>query len=203
MSSFFDMLAELVRTKVQKIKERIRSMTKTTDTSSSGEERKFKWEFHFWEGADINMFAQDHRVPRVPQPTSFDGVKPSFLEWSEKVIADLAVADNHEFIPFLSAAAASKDVIEKNVMFNGILSENMENIDKVTAQKFQEEQDKGKAQDANKPQDVHDISKEIKEIQEELDKLNSKLEQKNQHCSRRISFSGTFFFMRLLVTQMS
>ena len=60
------------------------------------------------------MFAQDHRAPRVPQPTSFDDVKPSFLEWSEEVIAYLAVTDYHEFIPLLSAAAAaSKDVIEK------------------------------------------------------------------------------------------
>ena len=133
----FDMVAELVRTKVQKIKERIRSMTKTTNTSSSsGEERKFKWDFHIREGADINMFAHDHRAPRVPQPTSFDGVKPSFLEWSAEVIAYLAVTDYHEFIPLLSAAAASKDVIEKDVMFKGILSENMENLDKVTAQNF-------------------------------------------------------------------
>ena len=124
------------------------------------------------------MFAHDHRVPRVPQPTSFDGVKPSFLEWSEEVIAYLAVTDYHEFIPLLSAAAASKDVIEKDVMFKGILSENMENIDKVTGQRLQKEQDKVKTQDANKPQDVQDIAKEIKEIQEELDKLNSKLEQK-------------------------
>ena len=174
----FDMVAELVRTKVQEIKEKIRSMTKTTVTSSSGEEKRFKWDFHLQEGVDINMFAHDHRVPRVPQPTSFDGVKPSFLEWSEEVIAYLAVTDYHEFIPLLSAAAASKDVIEKDVMFKGILSQNMENIDKVTAQKLQKEQDKVKAQDANKPQDVQDISNEIKVIQEELDKLTSKLEQK-------------------------
>ena len=89
------------------------------------------------------MFAQDHKVPRVPQPTSFDGVKPSFLEWSEEVIAYLAVTDYHEFIPLLSAAAASKDVIEKDVMFKGILSENMETIDKVTAQKVQERAGQG------------------------------------------------------------
>ena len=153
-------------------------MTKTTITSLSGEERKFKWDFHLQDGVDINMFAHDHRAPRVSQPTSFDGVKPSFLEWSEEVIAYLAVTDYHEFIPLLSAAAASKDIIEKDVMFKGILSENMENIDKVTAQKLQKEQDKVKTQGANKPQDVQDITKEIKEIQEELDKLNSKLEQK-------------------------
>ena len=90
------------------------------------------------------MFAQDHSVPRVPQPTSFDGVKPSFLEWSEEVIAYLAVTDYHEFIPLLSAAAASKGVIEKDVMFKRILSETLEKIDKITAQKVQKEQDKAK-----------------------------------------------------------
>ena len=153
-------------------------MTKTTITSLSGEERKFKWDFLLQEGADINMLAHDHRVPRVPQPTSFDGVKPSFLEWSEEVIAYLAVTDYHEFIPILSAAAASKEVIEKDVMFKGILSENIENLDKVTAQKLKKEQDKVKAQNANKPQDVQDLTKEITVIQEEIDKLNSKLEQK-------------------------
>ena len=79
------------------------------------------------------MFAHEHRVPRVPQPTSFDGVKPSCLEWSEKVIAYLAVTDYQKFIPLLSAAAASKDVIEKDVMFKGILSENVETIDSITA----------------------------------------------------------------------
>ena len=110
--SSFDMVAELVRTKVQKIRNRIRSMTKTT-SSSSGERKRPKWNLNLQEGTDINMFARDHRVPRVPQPTSFDGVKPSFLEWSEEVIAYLAVTDYHEFIPLLSAAAASKNVIEK------------------------------------------------------------------------------------------
>ena len=175
----FDMVAERVRTKVQEIKKRIRSMTKTTVTSSSGEERKFKWDFHLQEGADINMFAHDHRVPRAPQPTSFDGVKPSLLEWSEEVTAYLAVTDYYELIPLLSAAAAaSKDVIEKDVMFKSILSKNIENLDKVTAQKLKQEQDKVKTQDANNPQDVQDLTKEITAIQEEIDKLNSRLEQK-------------------------
>ena len=189
----FDMVAELVRTKVQEIKEKIRSITKTTITSSPGEERRFKWDFHLQEGVDISMFAHAHRVTCVPQPTSFDDVKPSFLEWSEEVIAYLAVTDYHEFIPLLSAAAASKDVIEKDVMFKGILSENMENIDKVTAQRIQKEQDKKKASDENKPQDVQDITKEIKVIQEELDKLNSKLEQKNSALLR------ADFFLRYIL----
>ena len=170
-------VAEQVRTKVQKIRKTIRSTTETT-ASSSGERKRFKWNLNLQEGADINMFDHDHRIPRVPQPTSFDGVKPSFLEWSEEVIAYLAVTDYHEFIPLLSAAAASKDVIEKDVMFKGILSENIESIDKVTAQRVKKDQDKAKAILDNKPQDAQDITKEINDIQEVIDKLNSKLEQK-------------------------
>ena len=54
-------------------------------------------------------------IPGILHPTAFDGVKPSFMkcEWSEEVIAFLAVADYQEFIPLLSAAASSNDVIEK------------------------------------------------------------------------------------------
>ena len=63
-------------------------------------------------------------------------------------------------------------------MFKGILSENIENIDKVTAQQIKKEQDKVKTQAENKPQDVQDLTSEIKEIQEEIDNLKSKLEQK-------------------------
>ena len=58
-------------------------------------------------------------------PTSFDGIKPSFMEWSEEVIAFLAVRDYQELIPVVTS---SKDVIEKNVVFKGILSDLMEDI---------------------------------------------------------------------------
>ena len=65
-----------------------------------------------------NTFSHDHRLnPRIPRPTSFNGVKPSFMEWSEEVIAFLAVTDNQEFIPLVAAAFSSKDVIERNVIF--------------------------------------------------------------------------------------
>ena len=86
-------------------------------------------------------------------------------------------------------------------MFKGILSEKIENIDKVTAQQLKKEHDKVKAQAENKPQDVQDLTKETKEIQEEIDKLNSKLEQKKSALLK--AFSDTLFFMRLQVTQMS
>ena len=64
------------------------------------------------------MFPDDHKVnPRVPQPTAFDGVKLSFMEWSEEVIVVLAISDYQDHMPMLSAAASSKDVVEKDVMF--------------------------------------------------------------------------------------
>ena len=77
----FDMVAEQV---IQTIKTAIWmcdiSQSKTTVTSSSAR-RKTKWDLHLKEGAELNMFSHDHRLnPRVPQPTSFDGVKPSFTE---------------------------------------------------------------------------------------------------------------------------
>ena len=100
-----------------------------TITSSSGEQKRFKWNLHLKEGATVNMFAHDHRLnPKVHQPTSFDGMKSSFMEWSEEVIAFLAVTDNQKFIPLLTAAASSKEVIQADVMFTGVLSDPVEDI---------------------------------------------------------------------------
>ena len=88
-------------------------------------------EFSSQRRADVNMFAHDPRLnPKVPQPTSFDGIKPSFLEWSEEIIACLAVTDYQKFIPLLTAAASSKDVIQADVMFTGVLSDFVKDIRK-------------------------------------------------------------------------
>ena len=71
------------------------------------------------------MFSHDRRLnPRVPHPTAFDGVKPSLMEWSEEVIVFLAAMEYQEL------AAASKDVIERDVMIKGILSDLMQDIKK-------------------------------------------------------------------------
>ena len=180
-----------VKTKIHKIKGFIRSLTKTI-TSSSGERKRLTWNYHLKDGADVNMFGHDHCVPCVPQPTSFAGVKPSFLEWSEEVIAYLAVTDYQEFTPLLSATA-SKDVIEKDVMFKGILSENIETIDRITANQVKKEQDREKAQTENKAQEVQDLNKETKEIKEELEMLKSTLEQKKSTLLK------ADFFLRYLV----
>ena len=78
--------------------------SRTTVASLSGERRRANWDLHLKRRAEVNMFSHDHRLhPRVPQPTSFDGVKPSFVEWSQEVITFLAVTDYHELILLLSA----------------------------------------------------------------------------------------------------
>ena len=112
------------------------------------------------EGAEANMFAHDRRLnPRVPQPTSFDGVKPSFMEWSDEVIAFLAVTDYQEFILLLTAAASSKDVIQADVMFISVLSDLVQDIKK-------KEEDKLKVQTVNKDDEVKDLTAEISKLKE-------------------------------------
>ena len=122
--SHFDMVAEQVMKTFSWLWTQTRRTikTETTITSSSGGSRRLKWNYHLKEVAEINMFAHDHRPnPRVPQPTSFDRMKPSFMEWSEEIITFLVVIDYQKFIPLLTAAASSKDVIQANVMFHGCL----------------------------------------------------------------------------------
>ena len=133
------MVAEQVTKTIIWISNLVRQLvtSKATITSSSGgeEEKKerFKWNHHLKKGTEINMFSHDHRLNlRIPHPTSFDGVKPSFMGWSEEVIALLALTDNQELIPLIAAATSSKDVIQKNVMFKGMLSNLTQEIKRKT-----------------------------------------------------------------------
>ena len=75
------------------------------------------------------MFSSDPKLnPRFPSPTSFDGVKPSYVEWSEKILTFLSVTDYQELVPILQAVSGHKDVITKKVFIEGILSEIVEEI---------------------------------------------------------------------------
>ena len=67
------------------------------------------------------------------------------MEWSEEVIAFLAVTDYQERIPLLEASALSKDIIEKDVMFKVILSDLMEEIRRKTDNWAKKEAQKTKA----------------------------------------------------------
>ena len=102
-----------------------------TITSSSREGKILRWNHHLKEKREMKMFSHDHKFNLcVPQPTTFDRAKPSFIEWSEEEIAFLAVTDPQDLIPLLSAAASLKDVVEKNVMFKGVLPDLMADIKK-------------------------------------------------------------------------
>ena len=75
------------------------------------------------------MFSSDPKLnPRLPSPTSFDGVKPSYVEWSEEILTFLSVTDYQEFVPILQAVTDHKDVIKKKVFIEGVLSEIIEEI---------------------------------------------------------------------------
>ena len=66
------------------------------------------------------MFTNDPILnPRLPSPTSFDGVKPSYVEWSEELLTHRSVTDYQEFVPILQAITGHKDVITKKVFIEG------------------------------------------------------------------------------------
>ena len=109
----------------------VKSVTTTTVTttrpitSSSGVEReKPHWNSKLQEEWDIKMFTNNPKLnPKLPSPTSFDGVKPSYVEWSEELLTYLSVTDDQEFVPILQAVTGHKNVITNNVFIEGILSE--------------------------------------------------------------------------------
>ena len=75
------------------------------------------------------MFRSNPKLnPKLPSPTSLDGVKPSYVEWSEEILTFLSVTDYQEFVPVLQAVTGHKDVITKKVFIEGVLSEIIEEI---------------------------------------------------------------------------
>ena len=92
-------------------------------TSSSGEKEEDQWKSRLQEESDIKMFSSDPKLnPRLPSPTSFVGVKPSYVEWSEEILTFLSVTDYQEFVPILQAVTGHKDVIAKKIFIEGVLS---------------------------------------------------------------------------------
>ena len=109
------------------------STTRPTNqiTSSSGEEDR-RWSSRLQDEPDIKMFSSDPKLnPRLPSPTTFDGVKPSYVEWSEEILTFLSVTDYQEFVPVLQAVIGHKDVITKKIFIEGVLSEIIEEIKKL------------------------------------------------------------------------
>ena len=101
----------------------------TTITSSSRDKERNHWSSKLQEEPDIKSFANDPKLnPHLPSPTSCDGVKPSYVEWSEELLSHLSVTDYREFASILQAVTGRKDVITKNVFIEGVLSEIIDQI---------------------------------------------------------------------------
>ena len=113
------------------------------------------------------------------------------MEQSEEVIAFLAVADYQEFILLLTAAASSKDIIQADVMFVGLVSDIIEEIKTKTDDQVKKEADRAKAQAGNKPQEVQDLTKKIQDIVTELTTLKKNLVQKKSTLLNASSFYAT------------
>ena len=104
-------------------------LTSNQITSSSGEKERSHWSSKLQEEPDIKMFLNDLKLnPRLPSPTSFDGIKPSYVDCSEKVLTFLSVTDYQEFVPILQAVSGHKDVITEKVFIEGVLSDVVEEL---------------------------------------------------------------------------
>ena len=137
-------------------------------TSSSGEKERDQWKSRLQEESDIKMFSSDPRLnPRLPSPTSFDGVKPSYVEWSEEILTFLSVTDCQEFVPILQAVTGHKDVITKKVFIEGVLSEIVEEIKEKNTEL--EEVTSGVRVVDDQDTEVERIKGEIKTLEEKRD----------------------------------
>ena len=124
------------------------------------------------------MFTNDPKFnPRLPSPTSFDGVKPSYVEWSEELLTCLSVTDNQKFVPILQAFTGHKDVITKKVFIEGVLSEFKDQIKNKETEKTGHLSDVEDAVDQN----------QVDAVQVEIDALNEKIQGFNTHESRQFS----------------
>ena len=127
------------------------------------------------------MFTNDPKLnPRLPLPTSFDGVKLSYVEWSEELLTYLSVTDYQEFIPILQAVTGHKDVITKKALVKGVLSE----IIKKTKKKNLELEAITSGAQAEDAQDatLARVKGEIKALEDQKN-----LKRINTHESRQLS----------------
>ena len=182
--SHFDMVAEQVRKtiiwRIQLVRQLVaQRLTHHRWRSRHHQESKggFKWNFH--QRRSRCQYVRSWSTPQSKSTSinSFNGVKPSLVEWSEEVIAFLAGTDYQEFILLLTAAASSKDVIRADIMFTGILSDTIEEIKRKDDDQVKKEADRANAQAENKLQEVQELTKEIQDIVTEHTALKGKLEQ--------------------------
>ena len=137
-------------------------------TSSSGEKEEDQWKSRLQEESDIKMFSNDPKLnPRLPSPTSFDGVKPSYVEWSEEILTFLSVTDYQEFVPILQAVTGHKDVITEKVFIEGVLSEIVEEIKEKNTEL--EEVTSGVRVPDDQDAEIERLKGEIKTLEEKRD----------------------------------
>ena len=68
------------------------------------------------------MFTDDPKLnPHLPSLTSFHGVKPSYEEWSEKLLTYLSVTDYQELVPIPQVVTGHNYVITKKGLHRGCL----------------------------------------------------------------------------------
>ena len=131
------------------------------------------------------MFINDPKLnPRLPSPTSFDGIKPSYVEWSEEVLTFLSVTDYQEFVPILQAVPGHKDVITKKVFIEGVLSDIVEEI-----------KDKNLELEAvtSGARVVDDQDAEVARLKDEI-KVQEKKNSRRLTLMKADNFSGMFCF---------
>ena len=81
-------------------------------TSSSGKESP-PWSSKLQEESDIKMFTNDPKFNLKPVTTfirwsQLHSIKPSYVEWSEKLLTYLSVKDFQKFVPSLHAVTGQR-----------------------------------------------------------------------------------------------
>ena len=131
--------------------------------SSSGEKRPH-WTSKLQKESDIMLFPNDPKFnPRARSPTSFDGGKPSYVEWSEDLLTYLSITDYQEFTPIFQAVTGHKDVIAKKIFIQGVLTET---VDEITNKELKKEALTAGARGELEPDQVETLNNEISALNE-------------------------------------
>ena len=190
----FDMVAEqagswpahLLRPSVRPVKSR-RRRDDDEQTHLIIRKRKKSLELKFQEESDIKMFTNDPKFNRrLPSPTSFDGVKPSYVEWSEELLTYLSVTDYQKFVPILQAVTGHKVVITKKGFHWGCFIRTRESGQKKETEK------EGHLSGVNGPVDQNQADA----VQVEINALNVKKASKLSTLMKADNFSGMSCFTK-------
>ena len=151
-------------------------------TASSGKEKP-QSSSKLQKKSNIKMFTNNPKFnPPFAVTNVFDGVKPSYVEWSEKLLTHPSVTDNQDSVPILQAVTGHKDVITKKVFVEDVLSET---VDEINTRELEKEAITSDAKGEADPNQVEVITKEIAELNEEKAYLEG-----SQFSWKQTTFSG-------------